>query len=104
MGVVGGKIDFQQIVSPFRFLLDYCEAHRILVNLVDSQLESIDTQVIPGLRVFRDDGVEVAGQGCHVSGFKDDGYTVWILGVPYPFYEEEFPYHVTSYSLRYLPK
>jgi hypothetical protein len=29
---------------------------------------------------------------------KDEGYEISILGIPYPFYKEEFPHHVKEYE------
>ena len=31
-----------------------------------------------------------------------DLFEVTIVGVPYPFYEEEFPYHVNAYKKMFL--
>ena len=74
MGVVFGKVSFHAHVSPFAFFRDYCQAHNITLNEVDPENEFIDTHVIPTLHVFRGDGVEIQGQGCYLSGFKDEGY------------------------------
>jgi uncharacterized protein YjbI with pentapeptide repeats len=98
MGVVAGKISFHPPMSPYQFFLDYCQAHAISTNSSERENELIDTQIIPNLRVFREDGIEIKGLGCSVSGFKDDGYEVTIIGIPYPFYGEEFPHHRKSYE------
>ena len=34
-------------------------------------------------------------------GFADEGYTVTVLGVPYPFYADEFPHHRAAYDRRF---
>ncbi|MEP6668169.1 MAG: hypothetical protein ABJF10_03400 [Chthoniobacter sp.] len=99
MGVVFGKLSLRTPESPYHFFLNYCHAHGIKVNNAEAEHELIDTQVIPELRVYRADGVEISGQGCCISGFKDDGgYEITILGVPYPFYAEEFPHHCKAYE------
>jgi hypothetical protein len=101
MGVVSGKISFHALISAFNFFLNYCRIHDITVNSTDPEHEFIDTQVIPALRVFRTDGTEIAGQGCCISGFKEEGYEITILGIPYPFYAEEFPLQRRAYDERF---
>lgn len=98
MGVVQGKVSFHASVTPFQLFLNYCYAHAITPNGADPELEFIDTPFIPDLRVIRDDGMEIRGQGCCIIGFKDDGYEIIIVGVPYPFYAEEFPHHCKAYN------
>ena len=98
MGVVSGKISFHPSITPFRLFLDHCRAHTVTLNSADPEFEFIDTQVIPQLRVVRTDGVEISGVGCCITGFKGEGYEVTILGIPYPFYAEEFPHHRKAYD------
>ena len=101
MGVVTGKIAFIPSVSPFHLFRDHCQSHGITLNNADPTEEFIDTHTIPELHVFRTDGVEIAGQGCSISGFRDGGYEVTIIFVPYPFYAEEFPHHRRDYDERF---
>jgi hypothetical protein len=70
-----------------------------LKNTDDPEFEFIDTQVISELKVFRQDGLEIKGvAGNAITGMKDEGYEISILGISYPFYEEEFPHHVEHYE------
>jgi len=101
MGVVCGKVSFHAPGSVFELILNYCRTHNITVNSSDLEHEFIDTQVIPALRVFRADGHEISGQGNYLSGFKDEGYEVTILGIPYPFYAEEFPLQRKAYDEKF---
>ncbi|HEY8991449.1 MAG TPA: hypothetical protein VIM46_05705 [Luteolibacter sp.] len=101
MGIVCGKISFHVAESPYRLILDHCLTHKIIVNGNEPEHEFIDTQIIPSLQVFRKDGLEIAGQGCCVAGFKEEGYEITILGVPYPFYGEEFLHHCEAYDQRF---
>ena len=99
MGVVLGLIKFNGIASPYEFFKDYCLKHKIIINTDDPEFEFIDTQVISELKVFRQDGMEVKGvAGNTITGMKDEGYEISIMGISYPFYEEEFPHHVKEYE------
>lgn len=98
MGVVFGLIEFSRIESPYEFFKEYCSKNDITVNMDDPEFEFIDTQNIPELKVFRQDGLEIKGvAGNTITGMKNEGYEISILGIAYPFYEEEFPHHVKEY-------
>lgn len=98
MGVAFGLIKFNEIESPFEFFKDYCLKNNIVIH-TDPEFNYIDTQVIPEMKVFRKDGFEIKGvAGNAITGLKDEGYEISILGIPYPFYEEEFPHHVKDYE------
>lgn len=95
MGVVFGLIEFNGIETPYEFFKEYCFENDIVMNTDDLEFEFIDTQVISELKVFRQDGLEIKGvAGNAITGMKDEGYKISILGISYPFYEEEFPHHV----------
>jgi hypothetical protein len=68
------------------------------VNEEDPKYEFIDTQTIPDLHVLRSDGFEISGIGRCITGFRDEGHEITILGIPYPFYTEEFPHHRKAYD------
>ena len=99
MGVVFGLIEFKAIQSPYRLFKYYCAKNKIAINLDDPKFEFIDTQVIPELKVLRQDGLEINGEaGNAVCGMKEEGYEITILGIGYPFFEEEFPHHTEAYK------
>ncbi|WP_026705997.1 hypothetical protein [Flavobacterium soli] len=99
MGVAFGLIEFNGIETPYEFFKEYCLKNNIVLNNDDRKLEFIDTQVILELKVFRQDGLEIKGvAGNAIMGMKDKGYEISILGISYPFYEEEFPHHVEHYG------
>lgn len=99
MGVVLGLIKFNGVESPYQFFKDYCLKNNVTINTDDPEFELIDTQVIPELKVFRNDGLEIKGvAGNAICGMKEDGYEISVLGIGYPFYEEEFPHHVKAYN------
>ena len=62
MGVVTGKIKFMGIESPYRFIKEYCSKNKIPINIDESDIELIDTQVIPTLKVLRHDKIEIKGE------------------------------------------
>jgi hypothetical protein len=101
MGVVFGKVSFSIEASPYRLFLDYCAAHDVPLNSADPDDEFIDTQMVPELCVLRGDGIEISGVGCSVTGTKSEGYQITVLGIPYPFYAEEFPHHCSAYDARF---
>lgn len=99
MGVAFGLIEFNGIETPYEFFKEYCLKNNIAINTDDPEFEFIDTQVISELKVFRQDGLEIKGvAGNAIMGMKDEGYEISILGISYPFYEEEFPHHVEYYE------
>ena len=105
MGVAYGLIEFNGIEKPYEFFKEYCLKHNIVINTDDSEFEFIDTQVISELKVFRQDGFEIKGiAGNAIAGMKGEGYEISILGISYPFYEEEFPHHVEHSRNMYKSK
>jgi hypothetical protein len=95
MGVVFGRINFLNIEKDFNFFRSYC-----LLNGIDFQehIEDklITTNEIPGLHIYNRSGAEIKGDACSISGTDSDFFDVTILGIPYPFYEEEFPQHAKA--------
>lgn len=98
MGVVFGKVHFDNISSGYDFLKTYCLTNSIEVisDYPDNRL--ITTGDIANMKVVDQNGVEIKGQGTNVEGMDTDVFQVTILGVPYPFFEEEFPHHVKAYD------
>lgn len=102
MGIVFGLIAFNSRESLYEFLKKYCLKNNIIINTDDPEFEFIDTQVISELKVFRQDGQEIKGvAGNTITGMKDKGYQISILGIGYPFYEEEFLHHVKEYENKF---
>lgn len=99
MGVAFGLIEFNGIETPYEFFKEYCLKNNIVINTDDPEFEFIDTQVISELKVFRQDGLEIKGDaGNAITGMKDEGYEISILGISYPFYKLEFPHHVEHHE------
>lgn len=98
MGVVMGKIIFEGIDSPYQLFRNYCKKENIAINEDDPKIGAIFTQSIQELKVFTEDGIEIKGAGATISGFTDEGYEIDVFGIPYPFYNEEFPHHRKAYD------
>jgi hypothetical protein len=98
MGIVFGQINFVNINSGYDFFKNYCQAKNIeiITNYPIDKL--IATADIPNLKVFDNSGVEIKGVGTNVSGMDSDTFEITVLGISYPFYQEEFPHHVNAYN------
>ena len=98
MGVVFGKIKFINVVSGYDYFKTYCLTNNIEIisDFPDDRL--ILTTNIPNLKVIDRNGIEIKGQEISIEGMDDDCFEVKIFGVPYPFFEEEFPHHVKVYD------
>jgi hypothetical protein len=97
MGVAFGKIRFIDINSGYEFFKQYCSKNKIeFTDHPEDKL--ILTQNIHKLKVIDKDGVEITGISVEVSGMDSDIFDITILGILYPFYEQEFPHHVKAYN------
>ncbi|PWB27520.1 hypothetical protein [Flavobacterium sp. HTF] len=96
MGVVFGKINFTDINLNYIFFSNYCKINSIKTE-EDSKAKFISTQTIPTLKVYNSKEVEIKGIGCYITGMDSEQFEINIIGIPYPFYEEEFPQHVNQY-------
>lgn len=98
MGVVFGDIKFVDQNMGYDFIKNYCESMNIELASDYPEDKLISTMTIALLIVKNEKGVEIKGIGNQISGMDSDVYEVTLLGVPYPFYEEEFPHHVKAYN------
>ena len=97
MGVVSGQIIFTEKPLTFDFLSKYCIDNGIKTE-EDAEHKFISTQTIPTLKVINETGIEIHGVGCYMEGFGSDPMEICIIGIPYPFYQEEFPHHRKAYD------
>ena len=98
MGVVFGDIKLNDISSGYEFFKSYCVTNGIEIINDYPEDKLIATSDIPKLKIINSNGVEIKGQGTSIDGMDSNIFEVTILGVPYPFYEEEFPHHVRAYE------
>jgi hypothetical protein len=101
MGCVNGKVEFDPSIEPYAFFSKHCKANNLPVNEDDPDGKVIFTQTIPGLVAITPDGEAIEAVGAVIQGFEAEGYEIDVIGIPYPFYETEFPHHVESYENQY---
>jgi hypothetical protein len=95
MGVVLGKVNFIEVNLNYTFFSSYCKINSIKVEEFQED-KFISTQTIPELKVYNQREVEIKGIGCYIEGMDSEGFEINIIGIPYPFYEEEFPHHANE--------
>jgi len=98
MGVVFGNLMFDNTVSGYDFLKAYCLTNNIEIITDNPDDKLIATADIPNLKVINPNGIEIKGQGTNINGMDSDIFEITILGISYPFFEEEFPHHVKAYN------
>ena len=98
MGVVFGLINFTDNNLDYKFFNKYCFENNIELAYDYPEDKLIATRTIAGLKITNENGIEVKGLGNQISGMDGDEFEVILEGVPYPFFEEEFPHHVKAYN------
>ena len=98
MGVVFGNFEFYNIDSGYEYFRDYCKKHGVLINQDDSNHKLLSTQHIEGLEIISENGTAIKGEATSVGGSDEDGFEIEVIGIPYPFYREEFKHHVDDYD------
>jgi hypothetical protein len=93
MGVVFGLVYFENIKSPYDFFTNYCKEHNLSVNYNDPDVKLIDTQVLDGLKIMNENGIEIVGLGTSINGMDNDAYVVEILGIESDLFLNEFQNH-----------
>jgi hypothetical protein len=98
MGVVMGKIIFNDNSYGYNNISNYCKENNIVINEDDKENKLIDTQSIPNLKVYNEERKEIKGEGTCISGMEEEGFIIDVFGIPYPFYGKEFPHHREAYD------
>lgn len=101
MGVVFGDIIFAEQNMGYDFIKNHCESMNIELATDFPEDKLISTMTIDNLIVTNEKGIEIKGVGNQISGMDSDVYEITLLGIPYPFYEEEFPHHVKAYNEKF---
>lgn len=97
MGVVFGKIIDSENRIDYEFLKSCCKENGIEPVNDFPEDKFIATSTIEELKVFSPQGVEIEGVGNQISGMDGEGFDIEVVGISYPFYEEEFPHHEKGY-------
>jgi hypothetical protein len=104
MGVAYGKIDFIAGIDAYPFFKKYCQENNIELTLDDEAVAALSTADLTNLRVLKEDGYRIEGEGgSYIEGMGND-FSVNILGIAYPFYGEEFPNLVKLYEDQFKDK
>lgn len=97
MGCVNGQITFLDKNLDYVFFSEYCKNNNVRADEYPED-KYISTQTIPTLKVLNENGTEIKGVGCYIEGLDSDSFEIHIIGIPYPFYGEEFPHHRKAYN------
>ncbi|MET3979918.1 hypothetical protein ABIB62_002740 [Mucilaginibacter sp. UYP25] len=100
MGCVFGKIYFLTIKSGYNFFRNYARNNNITTTDYPED-RMISTFNIPNLRILDTENNDIMGAPCYISGMDSDGFEIYIDGIAYPLYENEFPDHVKEYKQRF---
>jgi hypothetical protein len=104
MGMVFGIIRFSDKNIGYDFIKEYCTRNGIELTNDYPEDKLISTRTIIGLTIMNENGIEIKGEGNQITGMDGDEYEIHIEGIPYPFYEKEFPNHVKDYENMFKKK
>ena len=97
MGVIHGKINFENLESPYEFFKSHCKKHNVVINQDDNEFKFIDTQVIPELKVYLENGTELNGWGGAITGMEKDDFEIQFGGITSELMQTEFKHHYDKY-------
>lgn len=98
MGVVFGKLDFIDENYGYNQIKDYCKTNEIKLVMDYPEDRMISTMTLDELEVINENGIKIKGDGNQITGMDSEEYEISIFGIPYPFYETEFPNLVKEYE------
>tara|TARA_R110002051_G_C8585631_1_gene478004 strand:- start:104 stop:484 length:381 start_codon:yes stop_codon:yes gene_type:complete len=97
MGVVFGKVNFENINSPYELIKEHCIANGVGINDDYPEDKFINTMVIPELKVFDNKKNELKGWGAYFIGMDNDGYEIQFGGITSDLMKSEFKHHYDEY-------
>ena len=97
MGVIHGKINFENLESPYELFKSHCKKHNVVINQDDKEFKFIDTQVIPELKVYLENGTELNGWGGAITGMEKDDFEIQFGGITSELMQMEFKHHYDKY-------
>ncbi len=98
MGVVFGELKCIDQEFGYDYLKELSKDNQIELVCDYPEAKMISIMSIPELKITNDNGVEIKGEGNQITGMDNEEYEISIFGIPYPFYEGEFPQHVQEYE------
>jgi hypothetical protein len=98
MGVVFGVIRFVNQDFGYDFFKNYCISNGIELASDYPEDKLMSTRTIESLLILNGSGKEIKGIGNQITGMDGEDFEIAIEGIPYPFYEEEFPHHRKAYD------
>ena len=100
MGVASGVLNFKDKNFGYKEIKEFCIKNNIETSMDEPEDKCISTMSLENnLKIINENGVEIKGiGGVNISGMDFDWYEIAILGISYPFYENEFPKHVKAYE------
>jgi len=99
MGVVIGRIIFQIDEKPFEFLKSLSNNEDVTMNEIDHNSQFISAS-FENITIKSELGTVIKGIGISIIGMEEE-YDLEVIGIPYPFYEEEFPHHREAYDKQF---
>ena len=99
MGVVFGAIKGNVKKFDYDYIKNYCKTKGIRIQYDDPSDKIISTEVIPELKVYNKNDIEIVGQGSNIEGSNDEGFVLTILGIDGSIFKNEFPNHLLNYGL-----
>lgn len=97
MGVVHGKIYFENIESPYELFKNHCNKFNVQLNDDEPEVKLIDTEIIPQLKVYLKNGMELIGWGAVITGMDDEEYEIQFSGISTEIMQTEFKHHFDEY-------
>lgn len=97
MGVIHGKIIFDQINSPYEFFKDHCIKFNVQINSDVPKDRFIDTVIIPQLKIFLENGDQLQGWGGAIVGMDSDDFEIQFAGITAELMQTEFKHHFVKY-------
>ncbi|OAB79304.1 hypothetical protein ULVI_07655 [Cochleicola gelatinilyticus] len=97
MGVIHGKINFENVESPYELFRKHCKKHNVQINDDEPKLKLIDTVVIPELKVYLENGTELNGWGGAITGMDNEEYEIQFGGITSELMQTEFKHHYDDY-------
>ena len=97
MGVVYGKLNFENINSPYELIKQYCLKNKVGINNDYPEDKFINTMIIPELKVFDSERKELKGLGAYIIGMESEEFEIQFGGITSDLMQSEFKHHYDQY-------